>query len=32
VDCVHIMLYVCGEGKCGIIENKFIVHVSGIEN
>ena len=32
MDCVHVMLYVCGGGKCGIIDNKYIVHVSGIEN
>ena len=32
VDCVHVMLYACGGGKCGIINNTYIIHVSGIEN
>jgi hypothetical protein len=32
VNCVHVMLYVCGGGECGIIDNKYIIHVSGIEN
>ena len=32
VDCVHVMLYICGGGKCVITDNMYIVHVSGIEN
>ena len=32
MDFAHVMMYACGGGKCGIINNKYIIHVSGIEN
>ena len=32
VDCVHVLLSACEGGKCGIINNKYIIHVWGIEN
>jgi len=32
VDCVHVVLYACGAGTCGVINNEDVIHVSGIED